>query len=127
VFVTNRWRLAFIVLLICGSAVDLWAGWALRHLDLSASSRVAVALVPLPANVALIAMVLRRIRALDEFQKRVHFEAAVAAFLATGVGVFIYGYLRQADAVAPLDAAWVWAFMCVAYAGGWGLAVRRYR
>jgi hypothetical protein len=122
-----RWRTAFLVMLLAGSAVDLWAGWALGHRHLTPAARVGVALLPLPANLVLIAMVVFRIRALDEFQKRVHFEAVVVAFLATGVAIFIYGYLRQAGAVVPLNAAWVWAFMCAAYAIGYAIAIRRYR
>jgi|ERR1043166_2785193 len=117
----------FLAVLIVGSAIDLWSGWALRHLSLAPSTRLAVALFPLPANITLIMMVLSRIRALDEFQKRIHFEAVVVAFLATGVGVFVYGYLRQAEVVRALDAAWVWAFMFVAYATGYAIAVRQYR
>src|SRR5436309_2429320 len=100
----------FVAVAVIGSAIDLWAGWALKHLDASPETRLGIALVPLPANLALIAMVLARIRRLDEFQKRIHFEASVVAFLATGVGVFIFSYLRLANAVAPLDGAWVWAF-----------------
>jgi hypothetical protein len=123
----GRWRVEFSLLLTSGSAVDVWAGWALGHTDLSRSARRGVALLPLPGNIALIAMVLARIRSLDEFQRRVHFEAVVVAFLATGVAVFIYGYLRQANAVGPLNAAWVWAFMGVSYATGYAIAIRQYR
>jgi hypothetical protein len=122
-----RWRTAFLIMLLAGSAVDLWAGWALGHRDLTPAARGGVALLPLPANLGVIAMVVFRIRALDEFQKRVHFEAVVVAFLATGVAIFIYGYLRQAGAVVALNAAWVWAFMCAAYAIGYAIAIRRYR
>jgi hypothetical protein len=121
------WWSRFIILLVAASAVDLAAGWALGHLVFSRSARLAVALLPLPGNIALIAMVLARIRSFDEFQKRLQFEAVVVAFLATGVAVFIYGYLRRANLVGPLDAARVWAFMCVAYAMGYAIAIRQYR
>jgi len=72
-------------------------------------------------------MILRGIRRLDDFQKRVHFEAVAFAFLATMLVVFIYGYLEKAQAVAPLHAAFVWIFMTVAYAAGYGIALRHYR
>src|SRR3982751_1367852 len=89
----------FVMVLTVGLAIDLWAGWALKHLDASPAARLSIALSPLPANLALIAIVLARIRMLDEFQRRIHFEASVVAFLATGVGVFVYSYLRLADAI----------------------------
>jgi hypothetical protein len=72
-------------------------------------------------------MVLRGIRKLDEFQQRIHFEAVVVAFLATGVTVFVYGYLQKAGAVGPLNTALIWAFMSFAYCLGYFIAARHYR
>jgi hypothetical protein len=123
----RRWLPGFLVVLVLASAVDVSASWMLEHLELSPPARFGVALLPLPGNLALIAMVLSRIRALDEFQKRIHFEAVVVAFLATGVGVFIYGYVRKAGFVGPFNAATVWAFMGIAYAVGYAIAIRQYR
>src|SRR5438093_6052585 len=82
----------FLDVLIVASAIDIAAWWAIGALTLDPAPRILVALLPLPGNVTLIALVLGRIRALDEFQKRIHFEAVVVAFLATGVAVFVYGY-----------------------------------
>ena len=89
--------------------------------------RVAIALMPLPGDIVLILLVLRAIRTLDEFQKRVHFEAIAVAFLSTGVAVFVYGYLQQAQVVGSLNAGLVWAFMLIFYAIGYVVAVRHYR
>ena len=74
-----------------------------------------------------ISNVIRRIRRLDEFQKRVHFEAVVVGFLATGLAVFVYGYLQKAHAVAPLNMALVWAFMLLFYAIGYVIATNHYK
>ena len=35
----------------------------------------------------------------------------MVAFLATGVAVFVYGYLQKAQAVDPMNTAFIWAFM----------------
>src|SRR6476660_9195987 len=101
----------FLAVLIVASAIDIAAWWAVGAFTLDPTPRILVALLPLPGNVTLIALVLRWIRTLDEFQKRIHLEAVVVAFLATGVAVFVYGYLRKAQAVGELNAVLVWAFM----------------
>jgi hypothetical protein len=117
----------FVLVLILASAIDIGAIVALRQFELGLAARIAVALLPLPGNVALIAMVLRGIRKLDEFQKRIHFEAVVVAFLATGVAVFVYGYLQKANAVGPLNTAFIWAFMAVTYSAGYFIAANHYK
>jgi hypothetical protein len=117
----------FIAVALAASAIDIVASWMLKHADLGPARRVGVALLPLPGNLALIALVLRGIRQLDEFQKRVHFEAVTIGFLATGVVVFVYGYLQEAQAVGPLNLAFIWVFMSLTYAIGYFIAVRHYR
>ena len=88
---------------------------------------MAIALAPLPGNLLLIVLVLRAVRKLDEFQKRLHFEAVVVGFLATGVIVFIYGFLQRAGALSPLNTWFIWLFMAITYVAGYGIAVRHYR
>jgi hypothetical protein len=105
----------------------LGASWALERMELGNTARIAVALTPIPGDVALIFLVLRRIRRLDEFQKRIHFEAVTVAFLSTGVAVFVYGYLQKAGAVGPLNMCLVWAFMLLFYAIGYFIAVSHYK
>jgi hypothetical protein len=125
---SSRNRLiVFLITLLAASAVDVWAFWALGHLELGTTARTVVALLPLPGNITLIALVLRGIRRLDEFQKRVHFEAVTVAFLSTGLAVFVYGYLQKAHAVGPLNMVLVWAFMLIFYAVGYLIAVSHYK
>ena len=119
--------IVFLITLLAATAVDVWAAWALGNIDLGTTARVVVSLLPLPGNIALIALVLRGIRRLDEFQKRVHFEAVTVAFLSTGVAVFVYGYLQKAHAVGPLNMGLVWAFMLIFYAVGYFIAVSHYK
>src|SRR5262245_43871771 len=108
----------FLVALLLASAIDKTASWMLEHLELTRLARVFIAILPVPGNVTLIAMILRRVRKLDEFQQRVHFEAVVVAFLSTGVAVFIYGFLQAAQVVGPLNSGVFWIFMLVFYAIG---------
>ena len=84
-------------------------------------------MLPVPANVVLLVMIVRSVRRLDEFQRRIHLEAVVIAFLATGLAVFVYGYLQMAHAVGPLGMEMVWGFMCIFYVLGYFLSARHYR
>jgi hypothetical protein len=116
-----------ILLALLAAGLDIVASVILRHSDLGSTARIAVALMPLPGNIALIVLVLRGIRKLDEFQKRIHFEAVTVAFLSTGVAVFVYGYLQDAQAVGPLNMGLVWAFMLIFYALGYLIAASHYK
>lgn len=122
----RRARSQILLVTVLASIVDIAAGWALSRLPLSPGGRIAVALAPLPGNVVLLALILKAIRTLDEFQKRVHFEAVVVAFLATGLAVFVYGYLQKARAVGPLNVGFVWSFMLITYAAGYAIASKHY-
>jgi hypothetical protein len=107
--------------------IDIGASWVLGHIELGSTARIAVALAPVPAKIALIALFLRVIRRLDEFQKRVQFEAVTVGFLSTGAAVVVYGYLQKAHATGPLDLGWVWTFMLVFYAIGFFIAKVHYK
>jgi len=117
----------FLLTAVLASAIDVIASKILQHPGLGRGARLAIALLPLPGDIALIALVLLRIRRLDDFQKRVHFEAVTVAFLSTGVAVFIYACLQRAHLAGPLDAALVWTFMLIFYAVGYFIATSHYR
>jgi hypothetical protein len=123
----NRRWFVLLVTALLASSIDLIASLLLRNPGPAPAARVAIALMPLPGDIALIFLVLRAIRTLDEFQKRIHFEAVTVAFLSTGVAVFVYGYLQQAQVVGSLNAGLVWAFMLSFYAIGYVVAARHYR
>ena len=118
-------RLLFVAL--AATAIDISANYLLKQPGLSQPVRVAIALLPLPGNIALLVVVLQAVRRLDEFQKRIQFEAVVVAFLSTGVAVFVYGYLQKAQAAGPLNMGLVWLFMVVFYAIGYFVAVSHYK
>jgi hypothetical protein len=110
-----------------GTAIDFAAGWLLAQPGYGPHARIVFALLPIPMNLVLVALVVRRIRQLDEFLRHVHLEAVAIAFLLTGVAVFVYGYLQQAHVVHPLNFGIVWIFMVVFYGIGYVIAARHYR
>jgi hypothetical protein len=117
----------FLLIAIVATMIDLTAFWLLSRSDFGPGQRLAIALMPLPGNITLLVLILRRIRQLDEFQKRVQFEAVTAGFLATGVAVFVYGYLEKAQAVGPLNVGFVWALMVLFYGIGYLVAAGHYK
>ena len=112
---------------LAATVLDKTASYLLDHSSLSQAARVAVALLPLPGNIALLVTILQIVRRLDEFQKRVQFEAVVVGFLATGVAVFVYGFLQKAQVAGPLNMGLVWLFMLVFYGIGYLVAVSHYK
>jgi len=109
------------------AATDIVTSLLLARMELGQTARVAIALLPIPANVWLIAIILRNLRRLDEFLKRIQFEAVAVAFLTTGLAALTYGQLQKAHVVGPLNVGLIWAFMAVSYALGYAVAARHYR
>ena len=109
------------------AATDIVTSWLLARMELGQTARVAIALLPIPANVWLIAIILRTLRRLDEFLKRIQFEAVAVAFLATGMAALTYGQLQKAQIVGPLNVGLIWGFMAVSYALWYAVAARHYR
>jgi len=116
-----------VLVALTATAIDCGASYLLNEVQFGPTARIAVAFLPLPGCIALAAVILQGVRALDEFQKRVHFEAVVISFLATAVAVFVYGYLQKAHAAGPLNTGLVGLFMLLFYVIGYRVAVRRYR
>jgi hypothetical protein len=117
-----------LLLTLClASLIDIGAGWWLGMRGLGQGARTAIALLPVPANLMLIVLIVQRIRKLDEFFRRVHLEAVAIAFLLTGLAVFVYGYLEMARAVRPLNVAIVWVFMTISYGVGYVVALKHSR
>jgi hypothetical protein len=116
-----------LVVLCVATAIDIGAGSLLGQPGFGSHARIIFAMLPIPANLVLVAVIMRRIRQLDEFLRHVHLEAIAIAFLLTGLGVFVYGYLQKAQAVRPLNVGIVWIFMAAFYGIGYFIAARHYR
>ena len=123
----TRLRVLLAATVIAACYLDILASRLLDQTGFSAMQRFWIATIPLPGEIALIAMVLYLVRSLDEFKRQMRLEAVTFAFLATGVGVFVYGYVQKAGLVGPFHAAWIWIFMLVTYGLGHLMAIWRYR
>ena len=112
---------------LVATVIDAVSKFLLEHMEVAPPVRIAAALLPLPGNIALMVLILRAIRRLDEFQQRIQLEAVAFGFLATAIAVFVYGYLQKALATGPLRPWLVYLFMAVTYGIGYLAAARRYR
>jgi hypothetical protein len=86
-----------------------------------------LALLPIPGNLVLVAVIVRTIRQLDEFLRRVHLEAIAIAFLLTVLAASVYEDLQKAHVVGSLNVGIVWIFMAAFYGIGYFVAARHYR
>jgi len=116
-----------LIVLCFATAIDIGAGWLLGRPGFEPHTRIVFALLPIPANLVLVSLIVRSIRNLDEFLRHVHLEAIAIAFLLTGLAVFVYGYLEKARAVRALNMGTVWIFMTLFYGIGYVIAARHYR
>jgi hypothetical protein len=117
----------FWTVLAIASAIDIAATWLLGRPGFGMYSRMLFALLPIPANLILLAVIVRRIRRLDEFLRHVHLEAAAIAFLLSALAVFVYADLQKAHCVGPLNVGIAWILMALFYAVGYVTASRHYR
>jgi hypothetical protein len=115
------------ITLAIATAIDVGAGLLCIRAHTTHRLQIIIALLPIPANLVLVAQLVRTIRGLDEFLRQVHLEAVAIAFFLTGLGVFIYGYLQNAHAVPALNVGVVWVFMVLFYGVGYLIAFRHYR
>jgi hypothetical protein len=123
-----RQPLGLLLSVLCiAVAIDVAAGWLLEQPSLGSNACFLFALLPIPANLVLVAVVVRTIRQLDEFLRRVHLEAAAIAFLLTGVAVLVYGYLQKGQSVHQVNVGIAWVFMASFYGIGYVIASRHYR
>jgi hypothetical protein len=122
-----RSALTFWSVLVIASAIDAGATWLLAQPGYPQPARIVFALLPIPMNLVLLAVIVRRIRQLDEFLRRVHLEAAAIAFLLSALAVFVYQGLQKAQSAGPLNAGIAWILMALFYGIGYVIAARHYR
>ncbi|MGD0630958.1 MAG: hypothetical protein ABR987_16645 [Terracidiphilus sp.] len=123
----RRSALIFWVVLAVASTIDLCAWWLWAQPGYAPHARIAFALLPIPMNLVLLAVIVRRIRQLDDFLRHVHLEAAAIAFLLSALAVFVYEGLEKAHCAGPLNAGIAWILMAVFYGIGYAISARHYR
>jgi hypothetical protein len=100
---------------------------ALREFPLHIAVRVLLAVISIPALVAMIVYGLRVLRRMDELERRIQLEALGCAFGVLGLLLVVYGQVQTAFKLTPEPWTIVWPMMYVIYASCLMLTRRRYR
>lgn len=109
--------------------IYLGAMLLLKHVALSTSLKVAVALIPVIPFVFFIRRFIVHLRSLDELHRRVHFEALAYAFPLAILLLMTLGLLERANVIAPEKWSYeeVWFYLPLFYLIGLAISWRRYR
>jgi len=85
-----------------------------------------LAVLPLVLLVAVTVLAMRRLRRMDELERKMHTEAMAFAFLGSLLLVSTYGFLRGANLLTP-PVLWLLPAMVSCWVIGLLLAIERYR
>lgn len=100
--------------------------WAQAFWELSGTSRIIVAIVPMAGCVALLWAVMRAALNMDELERQIQFEALAFAFVGTALLTFGWGFAENVGA-PKLPAFGVWPIMAALWCAGTIVSSRRYR
>jgi hypothetical protein len=101
----------------------------LKHIDLTAPVKVAVALLPAIPFAAFLLLFIKHLRNFDELWRRVHLEALAFAFPVAILMLMVLGLLELAHPLPPKDWSYrhVWYYLPLFYFFGLMVSWRRYR
>lgn len=113
---------------LCSALAAIACGWFLRNTDPGVPMRLAYAMIPVVPTALYVSSVYKSIRALDELQRRMQFEAVTFAFAATLILSLTFGMLQKSGFFLPWVWDWegIWGLMLGTWVVGQMLAVRRY-
>ncbi|MEZ5961913.1 MAG: hypothetical protein R3C30_16045 [Hyphomonadaceae bacterium] len=91
-----------------------------RRMDPPQWVAICLALASAAPALLMLRAFLRRLRGLDEFQRRVELESLAVAAAVVGFVTFTYGFLQSFAGLPQIDDALLWVFPALCFA--WGLA-----
>ena len=94
--------------------------YVVRHTSPPQWLAVVLALVSAAPALLMMRAFLRRLRGLDEFQRRVELEALAVAAAVVGFASFTYGFLQSFAGLPQFDDALMWVFPALCFT--WGIA-----
>lgn len=97
--------------------------------NLTSTTRVLIALMPIPVFIVFLWSFIKGLRNADELHRRVHLEALAVAFPLTALLLMTLGLLQRAINLPFEDWSYlhVWQFLPIFYIAGLALAWRRYK
>ncbi len=117
----------WILALATAAGASMIGSRLLLKLEPAGVARLAATLLPLPFLGAMIIVITRSMRTLDEMQVRIQFEALSLTVAVSALLVVAWGQLQKAGYVPVDDMAMAYAIISFAYAACYAVAWRRYR
>ena len=116
----RRITLSMVVVLLLIGAVLVGSVYVVRHASPPQWVAVVLALVSAAPALLMMRAFLRRLRGLDEFQRRVELEALAVAAAVVGFASFTYGFLQSFAGLPQIEDALMWVFPALCFT--WGIA-----
>jgi hypothetical protein len=112
---------------VLAAALMIAAALTLKYSATGAPVRALIALIPIPAYIALVVATVRYVTKLDGLQQRICLEAMTFAAVTTGLGALGYGQLEKAGIAPHINVAFVAAALMLLYAVGYFVSLRKYQ
>jgi hypothetical protein len=109
----------------CATVIAVAAAFAYKLVP--APLAIPVALLPLVPAAFIPLVMLEKIRAMDELQRKIQLEAMAFAFALTAVLSLAYGFLELFANFPEVNWVWVWPLLGACQAAGIVMGRRRYR
>lgn len=118
-------------LILVSGAVTILAVFAssrlLEQQPMGSGGRLALALLPLPFSLIMLALYVRLVRQADEFQRKVFLDSLAIAFPAAMILGMTVEYLQKAGFALGMDIGRVWPLMFLLWVPALFYAYWRYR
>ena len=118
-------------LILATGAVTILAVFAssyfLEKQPMGSTSRLALALLPLPFSLVMLAVYVRLVRQADEFQKKIFLESLAIAFPAAMILGMTFEYLQKAGFALWMDVGRLWPLMMLLWVPALFYSYWRYR
>jgi hypothetical protein len=118
---------ALLVTAVLAAALIIGSSLTLRIQSLSDADKALVSLLPVPAFVVLVVLMMRQVARLDGLLQRIALEAVTFAATTTGLMALTYGQLERVELVPHLNPGFIMAALLVTYSIGYSVSSRRYR
>jgi hypothetical protein len=103
------------------------SSYLLEKQPMGSGSRLALALMPLPFSLLMLAVYVRLVRQADEFQKKIFLESLAIAFPAAMILGMTVEYLQKAGFAMGVDVGRLWPVMMLLWAPALFYSYWRYR
>ena len=103
------------------------SSYFLEKQPMGSPSRLALALLPLPFSLLMLAVYVRLVRQADEFQKKIFLESLAIAWPAAMILGMTFEYLQKAGFAMWMDVGRLWPFMAILWVPALFYSYWRYR